>query len=133
MEIQRAIELLKIEQECLKRNELKECNRECASCDIVQDSRELYRMYSLAIKVLSEKSPHILTLDEALSAPYVWLEANPSGLGVRQIKRSTNDDTILLIYSFPAQPSMADADMYGVMFRAWSDKPSVEQRKANKW
>lgn len=133
MEIKRIIELLKFERECVKRNAKKECDRSCETCDIVQDERDLYRMYTEAIKFIKANTPHLLTLEESLDAPYVWMEANPSGLGVRKIRKSADDESIIYIESFMARPSMADADMFGKMYRCWSAKPSDEQRKETPW
>lgn len=45
MELTRAIELLEIERECVMRD----CNRDCANCDLVQDRDELVTMYNTVI------------------------------------------------------------------------------------
>lgn len=45
MELTRAIELLEIERECVTRD----CDRDCANCELVQDRDELVTMYNTAI------------------------------------------------------------------------------------
>lgn len=52
MTIQRMIELLEIEQECVKRNGCGECNRFCAECDLLQDDTELHEMYAEVIALI---------------------------------------------------------------------------------
>ena len=54
MTLERVIELLEIEHQCILRNTNGECNRQCAVCDLVQDDAELDEMYRTAIDVLKE-------------------------------------------------------------------------------
>ena len=55
MTIQRIIELLEIEHECILRNSHDDCDRNCADCDLVQDDEELHEMYTDAIALLKEQ------------------------------------------------------------------------------
>lgn len=62
MEIQRAIELLKIERECINRNNQpfgKNCNRECSKCDLVQNTEELLEMYDFVIEHFADADKKI--------------------------------------------------------------------------
>lgn len=55
MKIQRAIELLKIERECINRNNQpfgQNCDRKCDKCDLVQNTDELLEMYDLVINIM---------------------------------------------------------------------------------
>ena len=52
MTVERMIELLEIEKECVLRNASGECNRYCAGCDLLQDDTELHEMYTGAIALL---------------------------------------------------------------------------------
>ena len=50
---ERILELLKIERECINRNNQPfgmNCNRECGKCDLLQDTDELLEMYNTVIK-----------------------------------------------------------------------------------
>lgn len=49
---QRAIELLEIERECVKRAD--NCDRNCASCSLVQETDEILEMYSYVISHLKQ-------------------------------------------------------------------------------
>lgn len=42
-----------IEKECINRN----CNRDCANCDIVQDVEDLNNAYDVVIKALEKQIP----------------------------------------------------------------------------
>ena len=49
----RVLELLKIERECINRNNQPfgmNCNRECGKCDLLQDTDELLEMYDTVIE-----------------------------------------------------------------------------------
>lgn len=54
MTIQRMIELLKIEHECMLRGAHDDCDRDCANCELVQDDGDLHEMYTNVIGILEE-------------------------------------------------------------------------------
>jgi len=49
MTFQRALELMVIERECVRRQQ---CNRNCAKCDLVQDQTELEKAYTVVIDTM---------------------------------------------------------------------------------
>jgi hypothetical protein len=55
MTIQRIIELLEIEHECILRAGHDACDRNCADCDLVQDDGDLHEMYTDVITLLKEQ------------------------------------------------------------------------------
>ena len=55
MTIKQANEFMKIELECIKRNELG-CNRDCAKCDLVQDAQKLIAAYERVINYITSAS-----------------------------------------------------------------------------
>lgn len=55
MNKQRVIELLRIEKNCIKRNELNRCDRECQKCDLLQDSGELISMYDFVLAEMEKE------------------------------------------------------------------------------
>ena len=57
MTVERMIELLEIEKECVLRNASGECNRYCAGCDLLQDDTELHEMYTDALALLKAQEP----------------------------------------------------------------------------
>ena len=46
---------MEIELECIKRNE-SGCNRDCAKCDLVQDTQELIAAYKRVINYIESAS-----------------------------------------------------------------------------
>lgn len=52
MTLNRIIELLSIERQCVERN-ISGCDRNCAQCDLVQTDKDLIEMYSETINILS--------------------------------------------------------------------------------
>ena len=57
MTIQRMIELLEIEHECMLRGSHDDCDRNCADCELVQDDGDLHEMYTNVIALLKEQEP----------------------------------------------------------------------------
>ena len=54
MTIDEAIELVKIEKECVTRADNLYCNRNCIECDLVQDTNKLLYMYEQLAEWLEE-------------------------------------------------------------------------------
>lgn len=52
----RAIDLLKTELSCVRRNENGLCDRDCASCDLVQQTSELIEMYEFVISHMEKQN-----------------------------------------------------------------------------
>lgn len=55
MDCKRALELLRIEQECVNRNALKACDRDCGKCDLAQEDTEVFEAFEEAIIAMEEK------------------------------------------------------------------------------
>lgn len=79
MTVERMIELLEIEKECVLRNASGECNRYCAGCDLLQDDTELHEMYTEAIDMLKAQEPRVIIdeelMDRIRKAPIVQIPA----------------------------------------------------------
>lgn len=54
MTVHKVLELLRIELECIKRNNGSSCDRNCSQCDLVQDSQELIDCYETAIQIIGD-------------------------------------------------------------------------------
>ena len=52
MTLNKMIELLEIERACVETNADQRCDRDCASCILVQDDKELIHMYTETIDLL---------------------------------------------------------------------------------
>ena len=57
MPIEKMIELLNIEHLCMLRGAANGCDRQCAACDLVQDSIELDEMYTGVIALIRKNIP----------------------------------------------------------------------------
>lgn len=71
MTIQRMIELLAFERKCVESAD--ECDRNCAECNLVQDTDELLEMYSEVILLLKAQKTRVMTLEEVKQ----WCEIHP--------------------------------------------------------
>ena len=54
MTLERMIELLEIEHECMLRGAHDDCDRNCADCELVQEDLELHEMYTGVIDILKK-------------------------------------------------------------------------------
>lgn len=66
MTIERMIELLEIEHECMLRGAHDDCDRKCADCELVQEDDELHEMYTNVVWLLKEQEEQIKNRDESL-------------------------------------------------------------------
>lgn len=115
MTIQRMIELLEIEHECMLRGAHDDCDRNCADCELVQDDGDLHEMYTNVIALLKEQEARVMALDE-LTEIYVEFKGNNCPV------RLTNFDLQKIV------KHAVDGDC-----RLWTGKPTDEQRQAVKW
>ena len=63
MTLERMIELLNIEHECMLRNSHGDCDRKCEDCDLVQDDGELHEMYMDCIGLMKKQEPKTVLSD----------------------------------------------------------------------
>lgn len=49
MRMERAIEILENEMECVKRNDMGNCDRDCTQCDLLLDTNEILMAYKMVI------------------------------------------------------------------------------------
>lgn len=54
MEFSEALELMKIEKECVIRNSVEICNRDCGKCDLAQEDTDLIEAFQMAIFALKK-------------------------------------------------------------------------------
>lgn len=54
MDRKEAIEIIKIERECVERNTSNECDRDCTNCDLLRADEEIFSAYDMAIEALQE-------------------------------------------------------------------------------
>lgn len=52
MNIDKVIEILKTEKECVSRNNGNNCNRDCKNCDLLLPAEDILKAYILAIGVI---------------------------------------------------------------------------------
>ena len=76
MTIQRMIELLEIEHECILRNSHDDCDRNCADCNLVQDDGDLHEMYTDVIALLKKQEPKTVIINPEKYGD--WLKHCPS-------------------------------------------------------
>lgn len=54
MEFSEALELMKIEKECVIRNSVEICNRDCGKCNLAQEDTDLIEAFQMAIFALKK-------------------------------------------------------------------------------
>lgn len=92
-----------------------------------------------AIEALTEQEPRLLTLDEIHDSMVVWLEA-----GTKFLKIVDDDGVVLAIggserIGAKCFITVWDVDIaamndeYNVTWRAWSQRPTKEQREGTPW
>ena len=60
MKKSRILELLECERQCILRNSLESCNRDCANCDLLQDSEALLTMYDLVKRIVDNHEQRVI-------------------------------------------------------------------------
>lgn len=85
----------------------------------------------LAGQLINKVKPHVLPIEEALKAPFVWLESKDGTLhDMYRIRPVPIDKTAIMIYKmFNGNGAAASLDYFDERFRCWSDKPTEEQQR----
>lgn len=85
----------------------------------------------LAGQLINKVKPHVLPIEEALKAPFVWLESKDGTLhDMYRIRQVPIDSTAIMIYKmFNGNGAAASLDYFDERFRCWSDKPTEEQQR----
>lgn len=139
MTIERMVELLTVEHECMLRKSHNDCDSRCESCDLVQDDGELHEMYTDVIAILKAHEPRVLSvadiIDNGITPDVIWIERREEGdvaAGVWQIDHyemvggGVVDDLGEEIAEAP--------EAYNTRWRCWyPTKPTDEQRKEVQW
>jgi len=84
----------------------------------------------LAEQLLKRVKPRVLTIEEAVKAPYVWLESKNGTLhDMYRIRQVPIDSTTIMVYRlFNGNGVSFSIDYFDEHFRCWSDKPTKEQQ-----
>ena len=125
MTVERMIELLEIEKECVLRNASGKCNRYCAGCDLLQDDTELHEMYTEAIALLKAQDARLVTYEDFHSGREDGGEAIPCWKEARSKTRRSG--WAVIVYG----KMLADRET-GVA-RYWTARPTEEQMQEEAW
>lgn len=84
-----------------------------------------------AVETLREDTPRVLTLAEAAEADVCWLEVE----GVERMPpcRIAVEARHVMVRRIGGLQEMGQPDEYGTVFRCWSRRPTMEERKGRKW
>lgn len=102
-------------------------------------SRVYNNALDMAIEALKAQEPRLLTLDEIHDSMVVWIEA-----GTKFLKIVDDDGVVLAIGGSERMgakcfitvwdvSTAAMNDEYNVTWRAWSERPTKEQRENEPW
>ena len=138
MTVERIIELLNIEHQCILRNTNGNCDRGCGVCDLVQKDTDLDEMYTEAVSILEAQKPRVMPLEAVLQ------EDIPFWFEYRDPKEwELNEWVLLFDIDFAVGERtglrgrltchLPKTKEYGIEWRCWNTKPTDEQRKAAPW
>lgn len=131
MTIDRMIELLEIERECVLRNACGDCNRYCAECDLLQDDTELHEMYTSVIDLVKEEKPRVISVNEIKAMSFVWLEDIDKKKVIPALFCWRGRSVVM--YAIEKHFIRVWIDEYGIRWRAWTRWPSDKLRGETPW
>lgn len=119
-------------------NELDDVAMACVKYDNLKAIQTL----NSAITLLKEQEPRVLEYSEFEKLPLVWLEDNDkedvipalflqyNGWNAKFSRQAPDEYVSTCVRSATVY---ADKNTYGIRWRAWTSRPTEEQRKAVKW
>ena len=129
---ERMIELLEIELLCVKKNVYNACDGDCEHCELVQDAEEVIAMYSSVIQLLKTQKPKVIAFEDIHRGMTVWLEDIDKEDVILAIGGSSCSGSKCFITEKYISIAVKD-DEYNKRWRAWTQPPTDEQRKAIPW
>jgi len=138
MTVERIIELLRIEHQCILSNTNGECDRRCNDCDLVQDDAELNEMYTEAVSILEAQRLGVMSLDAVLQEdiPF-WLEyRDPKDWELNEWVLLFDTDSVAgerIGLRGRLSCHLPWTKDYGIEWRCWTSKPTDEERMAEPW
>ena len=84
------------------------------------------------MKYLSEQRSRVLSLDELVADDVVWLEDCDKDTTVPGIYCDSNDTNTIFATRMKGYLFVKN-DEYGIRWRCWSSRPTIEQMRATPW
>ena len=158
LDMDRIIELLNIERECVRRNSGQNCDRNCGACDLVQDDKELMAAYDSAVEMLTTQHETIKSLTDTINhlcegiastAPRVYtVEDFEDGMYIPTVLwlEKRNGDVVVGVWQFDhyemedgtTWPDMGlefveHPGAYNKEYRIWTGEPNRALKIAYSW
>ena len=105
----------------------------CNGCKYLNEPHHNEAIMRDTFALLKAQEPRVMTLEEADKAPYVWLESDQGGLGVRRVEIDPEDSRTVYVMSFGLRTTIHEVRTFKRHFRCWSEKPSDELLKETPW
>ena len=86
-----------------------------------------------AIDLLRTQEPRVMTLEEALHAPFAWTETRDGYMSIRRIRGIRNEPTNMTVEGFSITMAIIPKAKYGRFVRCWTSRPTDAQREATPW
>ena len=102
MNIPTLVEILKVERECVRRNDGSNCDRNCAECDLLMDAQAVEEAYNMAIDELTkQKRWHDIALLIAATLPCLGFTAATVYLLAHGMMKSAICFFLLILLTLP--------------------------------
>ena len=86
-----------------------------------------------AIDLLQTQEPRVMTLEEALHAPFAWTETRDGYMSIRRIRGIRNEPTNMTVEGFSITMAIIPKAKYGRFVRCWTSRPTDAQRESTPW
>lgn len=142
MKKSRILELLEYERQCILRNSDNSCNRDCANCDLVQDSKELLTMYDQVMAMVKAQEPRLMPVSEVVASvngTVLWVEErqgvtwNLFPLEIYTISTHPDTGTHYLFFITYESLKKFECDEYNKTWRCWTSRPTDAQKDTEPW
>lgn len=92
-------------------------------CDMVDET----------LALLKAQEPRVMTLEEALHAPFAWTETRDGYMSIRRISGIRNEPTNMIVEGFSITMAIVPKTKYGRFVRCWTSCPDEKRRTETLW
>ena len=85
------------------------------------------------VSALNVLEPRVMTLEEALHAPFAWTETRDGYMSIRRIRDIHNEPTNMIVEGFSITMVIVPKAKYGRFVRCWTSCPTKEKMEETPW
>ena len=109
------------------------CSSKCPYKVDTSNCRSNMEADALALLKAQQQEPRVMTMEEALHAPFAWTETRDGYMSIRRIRGIRNEPTNMIVEGFSITMAIVPKAKYGRFVRCWTSRHDEKRRTETLW